>query len=448
MANKPSHTAAAWTEVEYSSLCISPYLSTPVFVPKETSFYLCREGGERKPARLTFVVFKAQEASDDEWEDDPMLGNIMAEVLGDGNEEVEPVSMVNLGMEPSSFISVVREDDNVIVFDIYWPDGEVKIDKGELTDEGFVLKKSDFGDDGLLCNLIPDEGKPFSLRLVLPYVGFSLIDADENAVSGDISVTPDTIDLYSYTFVGNDGNDRFALSLDDDKLKYLCVLRDDGTMAVRDMRDRLTEVSQIPDRGKLSQLMMGAHSLLIKNKNSRWRVTLTGEDVEEANELECNAVALARFAFEKYTATDNVDEDALAQTLMSLEQKMAFQWFWLDEADWSHEHMEGLLDMEGLDADPEKMMRQALLFNRYEQFMKRLAAFSYIMQKPIQGDQLQARNNKRKIARCARHIIAHRAGTENIWKLDEDARREIQHFFSTFHREFTELLEAENGNAA
>ena len=79
MANKPSHTAAAWTEVEYSSLCISPYLSTPVFVPKETSFYLCREGGERKPTRLTFVVFKAQEASDDEWEDDPMLGNIMAE---------------------------------------------------------------------------------------------------------------------------------------------------------------------------------------------------------------------------------------------------------------------------------------------------------------------------------------------------------------------------------
>ena len=110
--------------------------------------------------------------------------------------------MVNLGMEPSSFISVVREDDNVIVFDIYWPDGEVKIDKGELTDEGFVLKKADFGDDGLLCNLIPDEGEPFSLRLVLPYVGFSLIDADENAVSGDISVTPDTIDLYSYTFVG------------------------------------------------------------------------------------------------------------------------------------------------------------------------------------------------------------------------------------------------------
>ena len=441
MANQPTHTAAAWTEVEYSSLCKSPYLSTPVFVPKETSFFLCRENGERKPARLTFVVFKTTDAPDDEWEDDPMPGNIMAEVLGDGDEEVEPVAMVNLGMEPSSFISVVREDDNVIVFDIYWPHGEVKIDKGELTNEGFVLRKDDFGDEGILCSLIPDEGEPFSIRLVVPYVGFSLADTDDNAVTGDITVTHDTLDNYHYAFVGSEGNDRFALSLDDDKLKYLCVLRDDGTMAVRDMRDRLAEVGQIPDRGTLSQLLMGAHTALVKNKNSRWRITLTGSEVEDAAGLECNAVELARFAFRKYTATENVDENTLAQQLMGLEQKLGFQWFWLDEADWSHEHMEGLLDMEGLDADPEKMMRQALLFNRYEQFMKRLAAFSYVTQKPIQGDQLQARNNKRKIARCARHIKGHRTGTENIWELDEEERREILHLFSTFHREFTEQLE-------
>lgn len=88
------------------------------------------------------------------------------------------------------------------------------------------------------------------------------------------------------------------------------------------------------------------------------------------------------------------------------------------------------------------MMRQALLFNRYEAFMQRLAAFSYISQKPIQGDQLQARNNKRKIARCVRHILAHRAGEANIWELDDEARREIIHFHNTFHREFAAALEA------
>ena len=441
--NQQAHTADAWTEVEYSSLCSSPYIATPVFVPQETSFFICRKDGGRKQARLTFVVFKADGAPDDEWEDDPMPGNIMAEVLGDGDEEVEPVAMVNLGMAPADFISVAREDDNTVVFDICWPDGEVHIDKAELTDEGFVVRKDAFGDDGVLCTLTPDGGEPFGLRLVLPYVGFSLCDADGNSVTGDITVSHNDIDAYTYAFVGAEGNDRFAVSLDGDKLKYLCVLRDDGTMAVRDMRDRLAEVGQIPDRGTLSQLLMNAHSALVKNKNSRWRITLTGDEVEDSEELECDPVALARFAFGKFAAMADSEggEDALAQQLMSLEPKMAFLWFWLNDADWSHEHMEGLLDMEGLDSDPEKMMRQALLFNRFEQFMKRLAAFSYVSQKPIQGDQLQARNNKRKIARCARHILAHRAGTENIWQLDEEARQEILHFFASFHREFTALLE-------
>ena len=152
-------------------------------------------------------------------------------------------------------------------------------------------------------------------------------------------------------------------------------------------------------------------------------------------------MALARFAFSVFNNADAADEDAIAQRLMAMEQKYGFQWFWLSEDDWSHEHLEGLIDMDNLDDDPEKMMRQALLFNRYETFMKRLTAFSYISQNPIQGDQLQARNNKRKIARCVRRIQAHRSGEESVWTLDEEARNEIIHFFSTFHREFTAALE-------
>ena len=186
---------------------------------------------------------------------------------------------------------------------------------------------------------------------------------------------------------------------------------------------------------------MGAHSALIKNKSARWRVELVGDEVEGADSLELNGVSLARFAFGLFTAEENVDEDSIAQRLMHMEQRLGFQWFWVDEADWSHENMEGLMDMEGLDADPEKMMRQALLFNRYETFMRRLCAFSYATHNNIQGDQLQARNNKRKIARCVRRVLAHRAGEESLWSLDEEARRENLHFFSTFHREFTQALE-------
>ena len=42
---------------------------------------------------------------------------------------------------------------------------------------------------------------------------------------------------------------------------------------------------------------------------------------------------------------------------------------------------------------------------------------------------------------CGRRVLAHRAGEESLWNLDEEARRENLHFFSTFHREFTQALE-------
>lgn len=436
-------TAQAWTEVEYSSACYSPYISTPLFVPGETSFFLCRADGTRKPARLTFIVFKAAGAADDEWEDDPMVGEMQAAVLGDGDEEVDPVAMVNLGVDPDELITLVREDDKEIVLDIDWSEGEVTLAKGTKTDEGYVIRKDDFGDDGVALTMTPDDGEPFTLRLVIPHKGFLLEDADGNTLQDEIEIALDEVDNYTYAFVGDESNDRFSISLDDDKLVYLCVLRDDGTLAVRDQRERLAEVDQIPDRGRLSQLLMGAHSALVKNKNARWRISLIGAHAADAEHLECDAVQLARYAFEKFSATDN--EDTLGQSLMHLEQKLTFQWWWMTEDDWSHEHLEGLIDMEGLDDDPEKMMRQALLFNRFDAFMRRLCAFSYANEKPIQGDQLQARNNKRKIARCVRHVLAHRAGEENIWQLEQEARAEILHFSGTFHREFTAKLEEEQG---
>ena len=283
--------------------------------------------------------------------------------------------------------------------------------------------------------------EPFTIRLCIPYIGFSLKDATDNNVQGDIEVNHKDAASYAYMFVGNDTNDRFQLSLDGGRLSYMCVANDEGTLSVRNIHDNLSLVTELPLQGTLDELLMGAHSALIKNKSARWRVELVGDEVEGADSLELNGVSLARFAFGLFTAEENVDEDSIAQRLMHMEQRLGFQWFWVDEADWSHENMEGLMDMEGLDADPEKMMRQALLFNRYETFMRRLCAFSYATHNNIQGDQLQARNNKRKIARCVRRVLAHRAGEESLWSLDEEARRENLHFFSTFHREFTQALE-------
>ena len=431
----------AWTEVEYSARCQSPYITTPIYLPKETTYYLCRPDGTRQQSRLTFVVFRAVGAGEDEWEDDPMVGNLEVCVLGDGDEEVKPVEAVYLGDAPEDFVTVVREDDNEIVFDLYWSYGDVSVEQAQETDEGWLVKKDLIGEDGILCRLIPRKGEPFTIRLCIPYIGFSLKDATDNNVQGDIEVNHKDAASYAYMFVGNDTNDRFQLSLDGGRLSYMCVANDEGTLSVRNIHDNLSLVTELPLQGTLDELLMGAHSALIKNKSARWRVELVGDEVEGADSLELNGVSLARFAFGLFTAEENVDEDSIAQRLMHMEQRLGFQWFWVDEADWSHENMEGLMDMEGLDADPEKMMRQALLFNRYETFMRRLCAFSYATHNNIQGDQLQARNNKRKIARCVRRVLAHRAGEESLWSLDEEARRENLHFFSTFHREFTQALE-------
>lgn len=441
-SSKNTHASSAWTEVEYSTRCMNPYISSPIYVPEETSYFLCRADGTRQQCRLSFVVFRADGADADDWEDDPMVGSLDICVLGDGDEEVQPVGAVYLGISPDRFLSVVREDEQEIVFDFTWRQGTIEIDRAQETDEGFVVRKDDFGDDGIVCRLTPRKGNPFTLRLQIPYVGFSLLDADDNKLSGDLEIVHSDIHNYSYAFVGDHSNDRFQIALDEGKLNYMCVLNDDNRLSVRDMRNRMALVKEIDLQGSLSDLLMGAHSVLVKNKMMRWRIALTGDEVEGADAVELTGVALARFAFEQFSAEESVDEDMLAQRLMHMEQHLGFQWYWLSDADWSHENLDGLIDMEGIDADPEKMMRQALLFNRYEAFMQRLAAFSYISQKPIQGDQLQARNNKRKIARCVRHIQAHRAGEANIWELDDEARREIIHFHNTFHREFAAALEA------
>lgn len=441
-SSKNTHASSAWTEVEYSTRCMNPCISSPIYVPEETSYFLCRADGTRQQCRLSFVVFRADGADADDWEDDPMVGSLDICVLGDGDEEVQPVEAVYLGISPDRFLSVVREDDQEIVFDFTWRQGTIEIDRAQETEEGFVVRKDDFGDDGIVCRLTPRKGNPFTLRLQIPYVGFSLLDADGNKLSGDLEIAHSDIHNYSYAFVGDHSNDRFQIALDEGKLNYMCVLNDDNRLSVRDMRNRMALVKEIDLQGSLSDLLMGAHSVLVKNKMMRWRIALTGDEVEGADAVELTGVALARFAFEQFSAEESVDEDMLAQRLMHMEQHLGFQWYWLSDADWSHENLDGLIDMDGLDADPEKMMRQALLFNRYEAFMQRLAAFSYISQKPIQGDQLQARNNKRKIARCVRHIQAHRAGEANIWELDDEARREIIHFHNTFHREFAAALEA------
>ncbi len=415
-----THSLPVWTEIEYTASCKTPYLLTPFFVPKETKCFLCHEDGSREEQRMIFLIFKSTAAAPDtEWEDDPIPGEMWVRPLGDDDEEIEPAKAIYLGQDLEDFIHVVREDDQNIVFDFYWRHGSVKVEKAEKTDEGFVCRKEDFGDNGLSVTLTPDEGgHPFSLCLQIPYIGFSLYDAEGQKVHGELSVAHDQVDHYTYEFVGNENNDRFTLELDDGKLVYLCVLRqDDHQLVVRNQRDRLSVVCQIPAEGKLSELLMHGHQALVKNKSHRWRIALEGSSLTNELALSATPKKLVEFAQEQMNEGMNMDE--LGQHMMALEGKLHFQWFWLKDSDWNHENP--VFDM----------------------FMKQLCAFSYVSQKPIQGDIIGARNNKRKIRRCCKLIKAHQRGELSLWEETEEQRQEILHLFATYHQPFLEELEKE-----
>ena len=417
-----SHTAEAWTEVEYTALCKSPYLLTPLFVPKEAKCYLCRKDGTREEQRMIFLVFKPTSAADDaEWEDDPTPGELLVKPLGDDDEEIEPAKVIYLGQDIEDFIHVVHEDDKDIIFDIYWRHGSVKVEKAEKTDEGFVCRKENFGDDGLAVTLTPEDGgTPFTLRLQIPYLGFSLYDAEGNKVQGELNVPHDKVDDYTYDFVGDESNDRFSLHLDGDRLVYMCVLRhDDNELVIRNQRERLAVVDRIPTDGKLSELLMGAHEALVKNKNRRWRITLAGFSTEYDTDVNADPESLVNFV--KTQLDNGVDIDQLGQNMIALERKYTFQWFWLNDSDWT-KYNDPKLDM----------------------FMRQLCAFSYVNQKPIQGDAIATRNNWRKIRRCANMVMAHQYGEIDLWKKPEFEREEILHFFSTFHQPFVDFLEGRN----
>lgn len=438
-----THSLPVWTELEFNASCFNPYLAQPVFQPDDTNYFICREDGSREQSRLAFVVFK--HTSDDDWEDDPKPGINQVQVLGDGDEEVESQEVVYLGMDACDFINVVAEDDRDMTFEIYWRHGDVALEKSRKTDDGyFVCHKDDFDEEGLRLTLTPKDGTdPFSLNVVIPLTGFSLRNDDDELVGENVDIVFSDADKYTYEFIGDGDNDRFTIALENNKLTYLCVLRDDGTLAVRDQRNSLAIVNTLPSRGKLSELMMDAHQALVKNKNKRWRINLSGSTFDhESEQLECAALPLVRFAFKEFAKCQGEEaQAALADQLMHLEKRMLFQWFWLNEDDWSHDHLADMLDIDN--ADDDKILQQALLYNQFDAFMRQLSALSYLEQAPIQADQLQARNNKRKIARCVKRIHAHRSGENDLWNLPAEDREENLHFFWEFHREFTEKLEEE-----
>ena len=231
MSDNKLHTTS-WTEIEYPVTSKNPFIVEPIFEPKEVNYFLCRPDGERVPSRLSFAVFNTLDGDEDDWEDDPMMGHIRLQVLGDGDEEVEPLEVYYLDLSARELLTLDSEDEKTLTFNIYWPDGEVSVPKA-LSSDGdlYVINRSEF-DDGKTVEMVltPDDGEPFSLHIQIPFTGFQLLDEKDTRIYEDVEIDMKQAENWHYSFVGTPDKDRFSVTLDNDRLNYICIWREDGQL--------------------------------------------------------------------------------------------------------------------------------------------------------------------------------------------------------------------------
>jgi hypothetical protein len=266
---------SAWTEIDYSPICYNTYIKVPLFEPKNVQFYRCRQGKEKELTKLIQVVFKAKGA--EEWEDDPRYGNILAMTLGDGDEELTPVEIYNMGVDADELVKVVDETEDTITFHIRWPYGEIAISQAKVVNGDFEINKK-FLDNEQTVDVVftphDEQLQEFSLPLTIPFTGLAIRNGEGELVKGDLEIPFGEIMGYTYEFKGNDKDDRFGISFNGDKKIYQYVLNDDFKLSIRNKRDRMAKIGEIDLKGSLAVLLQGIPNAVIKHKDDRWRITV------------------------------------------------------------------------------------------------------------------------------------------------------------------------------
>lgn len=362
-----------WTELELGNSCYSSYIVEPIFVPKETAFWLCRPDGTREASRLTFAVFSQR--GTDEWEDDPMLGPIDVTLLDDDN--IRPFPTLYLGVAPEDFIHLEEEDEESVTFSFLWIEGDITSAQGEETGGGLRFRKSLFeGGKTVSLKLTPYDGTPFVLHLRIPVKGFQLLDADDRPHQGELVVDPATAKEYQYQFVGTPNDDRFTIAINGGLHILLCIWQEDDTLTLRDHKNGLAVVGTIPAKGSLTELMMQGDEALVKYKEHRWHIAVKSQLTAEEDLPECTPSALVAHAFHAYRQTEDNGRERLEHELLGMEERLCFQWFWMDEKEWDFDHIGPLLEVDKVAGDPQEMMRLALVYDNFCAFMRRLSTLS------------------------------------------------------------------------
>lgn len=433
--NNHQKQPSAWTEVLFHSEDYHPLLKEGL-LSRATEFRLCHADGREKTVRQSLVVFRAKGSED--WEDDAPIGRIEAMVLGDDEEEVMPVEVVNLGTSPAELISVVRQTSEKVVIAFDWEEGKIDIPLAKQTSDGYELSRADVADGNpILCHLTPHAtSSMFTLEINLPFLGFTLSAPNGQRVEGNLTIDVSQLDDYTYKFLGNEDDNRFAIHFNDLSLAYQYVWYDDGTLSIRNQRKRMEKVGETRAMGSLKSLLGDAKDALIKHKDQRWRILITDTVAVERKiaAIATDPIALVRETFGafKEKAENAEDENALLTELLKKEDNALFQWFWLTDADLAHEHLLDLLNMPTASQDSEGMLAVALLYDRFLAFMKRLRKTSLSHKNGTLADALQTRNNKRRISRTERLFAQHFAGETSLWTTTMEQREEIIKVFRMF----------------
>lgn len=266
-----------WTEIECISANSNPYVKELLYSDDyPPAFFLCKEG-RRKQVPMSLVVFRHY--GDGEFEDDLMEGCVEAQALGTGSEEPKPALLYNLGVEPVDFVKVISHKDGFVNLKVDYPGGEVHIDKGENTEEGFRFPDSLLlEEDDIPMTLIPDNGdEPFSLHLKIPYTGLVIRDGEGNPKTGVLNLSFAEVMQYTYSFYADDSSDRFTISFNNDRKIYHYIYNDTGHLSIRSHKDGMDKVGECDCDGRLALLLEGVPNTVIKYGNLRWRITVDTE---------------------------------------------------------------------------------------------------------------------------------------------------------------------------
>lgn len=261
------------TLVTYDDVCYNKFLKEPLFLPEHVHFALQRDGEEPLNVRMSRVVFRP--VGTEEWLDDPVEGCMEAMVLGDGDEQVEPVTMYNLPVAPEHLIELTDRSDLELNMVLNLEGMAAQIDGKPLSDPHFVLDRQQMGYGHVAeLTLQPAEGQPFVLHIAMPFEGFGVFNEAGEPVSGNLDVTFEQIMQYTYKFKGEESADRFVISFNNDKKVYQYILAGDGKLSIRDKRDKMNKVGETDCEGRLALLLQGIPHAVIKYKANRWRINV------------------------------------------------------------------------------------------------------------------------------------------------------------------------------